>query len=147
MSDLDADFSGMASVLAPGGRMLHLCPNYAVPYEPHFGIPLVPFFPGWTKFLFPRAISRGPAVWHSLNFVTSGRLRSLARRHGLGIELRRGVMHDYLLRLDEDPIFSRRQGGGFVRGLSGFLKASGLRPLLRRLPPGLATPMVAVIGG
>ncbi len=50
--DLDGAFRGMASVLAPGGTMVHLCPNYLIPYEPHFGIPLVPFHPRITRICF-----------------------------------------------------------------------------------------------
>ena len=35
-----------------GGAMIHMCPNYFVPYEPHFGIPLIPFAPRATQRFF-----------------------------------------------------------------------------------------------
>lgn len=79
--DLTGAMRGMASVLTRGGRMWHTCPNYVVPYEPHFGIPLVPLFPKTTGLLLPRSISTGE-LWTSLNFVTYFELKRLARANG-----------------------------------------------------------------
>ena len=44
------------ALLSPGGMMIHHCPNYTVPFEPHFGIPLVPGAPERTAALLPDRI-------------------------------------------------------------------------------------------
>ena len=79
----------MRSVLAPAGSMVHTCPNYHVPYEPHFGIPLVPGVPSATRFVLPGRIASS-GLWRSLNFVTSTGLRRTARRAGLTVEFEPG---------------------------------------------------------
>jgi len=38
--DLEEALNGMLSVLAEDGVMVHSCPNYVVPYDPHFSIPV-----------------------------------------------------------------------------------------------------------
>src|SRR6185369_16311116 len=65
----------LSKVLAPGGMMIHTCPNYRVPYEPHFRLLLVPFAPRLTARLIPRLAS--DPLWQSLNFVTAGDLRRI----------------------------------------------------------------------
>jgi 2-polyprenyl-3-methyl-5-hydroxy-6-metoxy-1,4-benzoquinol methylase len=142
--DLDAAFAGMVRVLSPGGTMIHLFPNYAVPYEPHFGIPLVPFLPRATAILYRRRISRGEDVWRSLNFITVHRFARLSRKHDLFVEFRRGVLYDFLRRFAEDPIFAARHRNGFVGPLFLGLQVLGLLSSMRYIPPQLATPAIAV---
>jgi 2-polyprenyl-3-methyl-5-hydroxy-6-metoxy-1,4-benzoquinol methylase len=139
---LDEALAAMTRVLAPGGRMVHMSPNYTVPYEPHLGIPLVPGMPGLTRHLFPRRVSRHVALWENLNFVTAGRLRRLAKRNGLGMSLDAHVMGDMVRRILKDPIFANRHGG-FISAVSRFLVSSGGLVLIDRIPPGLASPMVS----
>ncbi|MBU1305829.1 MAG: class I SAM-dependent methyltransferase, partial [Alphaproteobacteria bacterium] len=43
------------ATLSPNGQMVILCPNYAVPYEPHFAIPIIGG-PTLTRKLFGRHI-------------------------------------------------------------------------------------------
>jgi 2-polyprenyl-3-methyl-5-hydroxy-6-metoxy-1,4-benzoquinol methylase len=63
VQDLPAVVDGMLSVLAVDGRMVHLCPNYTVPYEPHFGFPLLPGRPGAVAGLFREKIAERPEVF------------------------------------------------------------------------------------
>jgi SAM-dependent methyltransferase len=137
--DLSAAISAMESVLAPNGVMVHLCPNYTVPYEPHFGIPLVPFAPRATGGLVP-GIDRNP-VWASINFITYGEVERLAARFGLLVTFRRGLMYDAFARLDTDQEFGARHKG-VVRRIYRLLKATRILGLLRHIPPALATPMI-----
>ena len=51
ISNLESSFEALAAALAKNGKMKHNCPNYLVPYDPHFGIPLLPFAPKKTPFL------------------------------------------------------------------------------------------------
>ncbi|MEY9656649.1 2-polyprenyl-3-methyl-5-hydroxy-6-metoxy-1,4-benzoquinol methylase [Bradyrhizobium ottawaense] len=148
IADLDRAMAAMATVLVPGGTMLHCCPNYTFPYEPHLGIPLVPFAPALTERLFPAHITAQKRVWDSLNFVTAHRLRRLARRNGLDIELLRGQMAAQIERLIADPIFGARHlGNASGKAISAVLRAArwmGLLTLLRLVPPDLLTPMTLI---
>ena len=130
--------AAMEGVLAPGGSMVHLCPNYAIPYEPHFGIPLVPLAPRLTALLFPR-VARHP-TWPSLNFVTYRDIRRLARRSGLSTTFRPAMMYDAFARLDNDEEFRARHSG-LVARLHHLLKRTRILGALRHVPPALATPM------
>jgi 2-polyprenyl-3-methyl-5-hydroxy-6-metoxy-1,4-benzoquinol methylase len=136
--DLEGAIFAMERVLAPGGLMVHLCPNYAVPYDPHFGIPLIPFAPRLTARLLP-GLAENP-LWTSLNFVTARRLRRCARRVGLMLIFRPGMMYDAFIRLDHDPTFSARHQG-LVARIYSVLKRTGLLGLLRFVPAPMATPM------
>lgn len=130
--------AAMEGVLASDGRMVHLCPNYAIPYEPHFGIPLVPLVPRLTALLYPQVV-RHP-TWQSLNFVTYGEIRRLTRRSGLGATFRPAMMYDAFARLDDDEEFRARHSG-LVARLHRLLKRTHILGALRHVPPALATPM------
>src|SRR5690606_7464751 len=43
IDDLQAATAAILKLLRPGGISVNSCPNYWVPYEPHYGIPMVPF--------------------------------------------------------------------------------------------------------
>jgi 2-polyprenyl-3-methyl-5-hydroxy-6-metoxy-1,4-benzoquinol methylase len=139
--NLDSAFKGMASVLAPGGQMIHACPNYFVPYEPHFGIPLIPFWPRATRALFPRTVAVYPGIWDDLNFVTARRIRRLSKLHNLDVRFDQGVIGQTLRRLDSDGEFLQRQGR-IVRLVKWLVTRTGIMNLIDRLPGEFVTPMV-----
>jgi SAM-dependent methyltransferase len=141
VADLDGAFRGMAAVLKPAGEMVHHCPNYFLPYEPHFGIPLVPVFPRLTRLIYPRVLTRYPGMWQELNFITAGHVRRLSRRHGLDVRFERGVLAKMLRRFDEDEVFRGRQGGPAVM-ISGAIKLLGARRLVENIPGEFLSPMV-----
>lgn len=138
LPDLELAFDRMNSVLSRTGTMLHTCPNYNVPYEPHFGIPLIPFFPRQTKYLLPPEI-RDSALWRSLNFVATGDIKRIAQLNNLKLEFNEGVMYQTLKRLDEDPVFAERHQG--IASTYRLLEKTGLLELLRSWPVALSTPM------
>ena len=131
---------GMARVLSPHGRMVHTCPNYLIPYEPHFAIPLVPVWPRLTHWMAPTI--RHSELWQSLNFVTLPQLRRLASAEQLEITFERGSLYRAFERIESDPAFQARQGRGVVKWAYACLKFTGTLGLLKYLPPVLATPMV-----
>jgi SAM-dependent methyltransferase len=135
---LDRAMKGMASVLAPNGRMWHTCPNYTVPYEPHFSIPLVPFRPAATKWLLPRRITDGE-LWRGLNFVTARQLVRLGRACDLTVSFERGTMVNSLLRLGTDSEFARRQAA--LGRAAHLLRKTRLMGVVGAIPPALSTPM------
>ena len=128
---------GIAAVLAPGGRMLHLCPNYRVPYEPHLAAPLLPFAPQLTAKLRPSMAEQ--EVWFSLNFITAGDLQRFARSTGLELELLPGVLDEMVARLGNDPAFAQRQ-----RWVGRIAKLVARTGLFRALPASWQSPMIAV---
>lgn len=134
---------GMASVLVPGGRMWHTCPNYAFPYEPHFGLPLIPLFPRATSLLLPRRIA-GDELWRSLNFITYFGLKRLARANGLTATFRSGTMADALNRLALDHEFAARQSG-IASQIYRILKAIGGLSAIEALPTAINTPMMVAM--
>jgi SAM-dependent methyltransferase len=139
--DLAGAFKGMSSVLAAKGTMVHACPNYLIPYEPHFGIPLLPGRPRATQHLFPATRTRYPGVWEGLNFITARRVKQLARDNGLYVAFDRGVLGRTLRRFSQDAVFRQRQGK-IAAITHGLIVNSGLIGLVDRLPGELATPMV-----
>lgn len=140
VEDVEECLAQLARLLRPHGRMVHSCPNYRVPFEPHFGIPLVPFAPAVTRFVLPRRI-RDSGVWRSLNFVTLGDVRRASRRLDGAVDFAPGLLYDAFLRLERDPAFRDRHRGPVLR-LFRLLRATGLLGALRLLPAGWSTPMV-----
>lgn len=139
MPDLAGAMRGMASVLTPDGSMWHTCPNYVFPYEPHFGLPLIPLFPEATRFLLPRRISTSE-LWRSLNFITYFGLKRLSQASGLAATFRPGTMAAAFRRFDLDQQFAARQRIGAA--VYRTLKAIGGVSALEALPAAVSTPMV-----
>jgi SAM-dependent methyltransferase len=140
---LEEAIRALAAVLAPDGRMIHTCPNYAFPYEPHLSIPLVPGAPRLTRFLLRRSVRRQRRVWDTVSFVTARRLRKLSHRAELDCELEPGTTARAFSRLADDPVFRRRHAGWLARIARTPVVGSAVGGLLRAIPSSLATPMVA----
>lgn len=138
--DVHSAIAAIQHQLAPNGRSVHVCPNYAFPFDPHFGVPLVPGRPAATTALLPDSI-RSSGMWSSLNFITAGKVRRTARRLGLTVGFRRGVLGEMVDRLDDDPVFRERHERlvSITDVLFGRLH---LRAVLDHWPAGLASPMV-----
>jgi len=136
------------ALLKPGGRMIILCPNYAIPYEPHFGIPII-FGPTFTRRLFDRRIRQvelqtdADGLWLSLNFISVPALRRHCSRNRVTLEFDRDVMARMLERLDTDAEFAARQAT--VAGVARLLRRIGLGRLLARLSPAFSPYMKAVL--
>ena len=127
------------AVLRPGGTMMHNCPNYFVPYEPHFCIPLVPFIPSVTRFLIPSSM-RESSTWRSLNFIMLRDVKGIAHRLGADVQFEHGLLADAFARFETDPEFCSRQK--VLASLYPWMKKFGVMYFLRKLPPLLTTPMV-----
>lgn len=125
--------------LGPAGTYRVICPNYAVPYEPHFNIPTV-WSKSWTGRLFSRRIDTADmpdpqGLWDELSWPTQrGLARALAAR-GVEVTFDRRATHAYLDRALGDPAFADRKGpvlAGVVRLVGG---SAGT--LVDRLPTSL----------
>ena len=97
---------GLTNVLAKHGIMIHACPNYAVPYEPHFGIPLIHFFPKLTPLIFKKCLNS--ELWNSLNFVSTFKLKRICTKNNLVINYHREVLYKTFRSLAFDLLFPFR---------------------------------------
>lgn len=127
------------SVLADRGQMIHVHPNYAIPFEPHFNVPLVPLRPAVTARLLPGRIA-DTETWRSLNWITARKVKQWCRSRALLIDFSDGVLADTIDRLITDPLFRERHSGVVGRG-AALAARSGLTRVLRRLPATLNTPV------
>jgi len=135
----------MMRVLETGGSMVHTCPNYSVPYEPHFGIPVVRRLPSLSARLFAGRIATHPGLWESLNFIAQREVEDYCLSKGWQVTFEEELLYRALSRLDSDPDFRARHTSPVVLGGYSFLKSVGLLSLIRRLPPRWTTPMTFTI--
>lgn len=135
----------LLNVLNKKGKMVHLCPNYSIPYEPHFGIPVLASWPGLSYFLFLKKISGNKELWNSLNFITYQEVKKFAHQHNLTVSFQQGLLYKVFSRIENDPIFRERQKSFFIMALFSMLRSTGAINLLKILPPRCATPMQFII--
>ena len=140
--DLSGAWAGMCAALKPEGKMLHNCPNYLFPYEPHLGIPVFKWAPQLSAFLFPGIVARNREVWDSLNFITYFDVKRLVRDSKMKVSFKRALLWSALSRIGDDPLFRERHAGGVIAATYTILKKSRLLGVLRYLPPVFATPMI-----
>ncbi|MGA9276947.1 class I SAM-dependent methyltransferase [Ilumatobacter sp.] len=135
VDDVTRALTTLNEMLKTGGIMIHHCPNYRVPYEPHFGIPLLPWRPAATAKFLPERISSS-GLWASLNFVTTRTVTDVGEQCGAGVQFEQGVLADAFARLRE-PEFGERHPilRRFAAGLSV------IDPVVRRIPASWSTPM------
>lgn len=138
----------VAHLLAPKGKMLVLCPNYRVPYEPHFGIPVIGS-PALTYRLFRNRIAHvehvnnADGLWRSINFISVPALRRQCRELNLMAHFERGMLAKMLVRLTADPEFSARQAR--IAGFAQLFRKLGGVALVRAMPADLDPYMKAYI--
>lgn len=130
--------AALVAVTERGRWCVHSCPNYHVPYEPHFGVPLLPLRPAWSARVLPRRI-RGDSVWASLNFITSSTVRRVAASTAREVHFRPAALADSVDRLGSDEQFAARHTA--LARVAGLARRVGVVSALRRLPPSWSTPM------
>ena len=91
-----------------------VCPNYSIPYEPHFNIPII-FTKMFTKFIFGHKI-RGSKIpnseefWEDLSWPTQRGLKKTFKSNGWSFEFSRDGTDAYLNRVLADSDFIIRKG-------------------------------------
>lgn len=138
VADASVVLAAALSVCAPNGVAVHSCANYAVPYEPHFGIPLVPFRPRWTTRVLPRSIT-GTGLWQSLNFITANDVRRAAVSNHAQVVFRSAALAASVHRLGTDEQFRSRHRA--LAGVAGLLIRMRVTGGLSRIPATWSTPM------
>jgi len=141
--DWQSALTAMSNVLTPHGSMIHACPNYSLPYEPHYGVPVFRRLPALSRrlFLSPKSDSE---IWDSLNFITCKNIRDYSNRSNLTYCFKRELLYHALKRMENDPLFRERHRG-LIAAVAAFVMRSGLGELTRHIPPAMATPMIVEI--
>ncbi|MBA3447600.1 MAG: methyltransferase domain-containing protein [Pseudaminobacter sp.] len=140
LPDREAGLNAMDRVLADGGTMLHVCPNYRFPYDPHFGIPLIPVWPAATRYILPSSIGSS-GKWKSINFITAGHVERFARNRNYTIRYSANVFADMIKRTQTDAEFSKRHSG-FAGRMIKLARATGLLGLVEKVPPQFLSPII-----
>jgi len=123
--------------LKPGGKLLILCPNYDIPYESHFSIPIV-FNKETTRRVFKRKIDQYHAkigktgTWDSLNFIKASEVAAYASGRNYHYEFDRSVFSRMLRRLANDQKFSERHGA--LSSLGRIALKCGAEKVSEKLP-------------
>lgn len=142
VNDLEKAIINLLPLLNESGIMVNSCPNYAFPFEPHFGIPLIPIIPRFTWIFLPRSI-RHSGLWKSLNFVTARDINRILRDTDFSVTFREGTMAKSFSRLRSDEEFAKRHK--FLGRIASNKFASGFLTRILTLPKSIATPMDFVI--
>ncbi len=127
--------------LSSGGRMVHRCPNYTVPFEPHYNIALVPFFPRWTEYC--RPFLKKESLWKDLHFTTVREIKKIACQLELTVSFQDGMYEWVFHRLIKDPTFRERKRFFYkVARWIQIIKLQGVLSLLFKMcPVTFTTPM------
>jgi len=125
------------ALVKPGGIHVHVCPNYSLPYEPHFAMPLVPFAPKKTELFLTKAVKQSE-LWRSLNFVKQINVRKWADSAASPVSFDSHSMARALERMTDEIFFSRHKGIGALLRL---IPKSLVRWIFDRVPIGIQSPM------
>jgi len=132
--------TAMAGVLSEKGKMLHSCPNYTIPYEPHYGVPVFRHFRKFSKRMFlPRTADI--EIWNSLNFITCFNINNFCKQKGFTCNFKQGLLFEAFRRIHHDPVFKERHKGVIVH-IAALMMKSPFKQLVRNLPASLSTPMI-----
>lgn len=113
LPDWRAALNKSYGLLKPGGVCLILCPNYSVPYEPHFSLPIFAS-KGLTRRLFRKRIERHEAkknstgLWESLNLITARQVRQHCRAEGIEVTFDKTIMPRMIERFANSEGINRR---------------------------------------
>ena len=113
-----------------------VCPNYTIPYEPHFNIPIV-FSKKITKLIFRQKISsssipNSEEFWNDLSWPTQRGLKKSLKSIRWEVTFSRDATNEYLKRALSDSAFIDRKGKVVGRL---FKLTSLLAKIVRFVPP------------
>jgi len=140
--DVDRALTNLNNALSTDGVMVHSCANYSFPFEPHFGIPLMPMIPRFTSKLLPQSIVSS-GLWRSLNFIKYSQVKRNSRRSQMTCGFRKGTMSKSIQRLRLDQEFSERHAA--ISRLVRWRLLYRFLLLMTSIPRRFATPMDFII--
>lgn len=114
VSDLEGFFDSALNLLDEDtGKLRFICPNYAIPYEPHFG-----FFTMFSKRLtysvqknkiMNSSIANPVDFYQDLNFPTVFKIKRVLRNRDIEIDFCRNASNAYFDRIFRDNYFMLRK--------------------------------------
>lgn len=116
--------------LGPSGTYRFICPNYTIPYEPHFNMPTL-FAKSLTERVLGARIRAADktdpqGLWDELSWPTQRRLASDLAAAGVRVRFSRRATQAYLRRLQGDQAFLARKAPAAAR-----VASTGARALTR----------------
>lgn len=120
--------------LTQRGVCVVLCPNYALPYESHFRIPIL-INKKITEKVFAKSIATFEddnechGLWESLNFVKLSDVKKEVRNTRLSLTVNDSVTDDLIGRISTDDEFRKRQR--IVGSIGVVMKKTGISKLFR----------------
>ena len=126
----------------PEATMRIVCPNYSIPYEPHFNIPII-FTKRITKFIFGHKIHNSKIpdsdeFWGDLSWPTQKKLKKILKSKGWNVEFSRDATHEYLNRAFSDSDFIVRKG----RIIGSLFKLTSVLAKIVRFVPHAYLPVI-----
>ena len=126
----------------PEATMRIVCPNYSIPYEPHFNIPII-FTKRITKFVFGHKIHNSKIpdsdeFWGDLSWPTQKKLKKILKSKGWNVEFSRDATHEYLNRAFSDSDFIVRKG----RIIGSLFKLTSVLAKIVRFVPHAYLPVI-----
>ena len=126
----------------PEATMRIVCPNYSIPYEPHFNIPII-FTKRITKFVFGHKIHNSKIpdsdeFWGDLSWPTQKKLKKILKPKGWNVEFSRDATHEYLNRAFSDSDFIVRKG----RIIGSLFKLTSVLAKIVRFVPHAYLPVI-----
>lgn len=149
VDDVEQVLQRVWRALRPGGSYRFVCPNYAFPFEPHFGIPTLGTKALTWRWLRPRILASRVVVdpvgtWNSLNWITVAQVRQVCRQFDAAPHFDGDVTYRYVQRAIGDPTFQRRHGAA-MRAMATTLGATGLLGLVRLMPTAVQPAMSCLV--
>lgn len=118
VNDVPEFVSQCVKMLRPGGVFRFVCPNYSLPYEPHFNMPTL-FSKRLTRWVLARKIANSritdPAgLWDELSWPTQRQLVRTLKEFGLPYRFNSLATRLYVERASQDAHFTERKGRTFA---------------------------------
>jgi SAM-dependent methyltransferase len=126
----------MYRVTVPGGRLIHSCPNYLMPYEPHYKVPIIPCAVRLSGKIWWRRYQSDP-LWRSINSINAfAVMKAVHRIPGAQLTFHNAIKLTFA-RLESCRYLAERHGM-----LTRLVQTASMKALLSALPPQLVSPMV-----
>lgn len=114
MSNVEKLLSSIKPLLDAKSIFRVICPNYLIPYEPHFDIPTVinkkaTFFL-FKKFILKNNDHQNQEMWNELSWPTQDKLQKTVSNSNLSAQFSRDATVRYLTRPFLDASFKERKG-------------------------------------
>jgi len=137
VGDVQTVLARVLSALKPGAPYRFVCPNYAFPFETHFGIPII-INKNITLAVLGTRIRQAPNVgdpqglWESLNWITVRKIRQYCKTLGVAATFNRSILSVYLDRALNEPSFCARHP--LIHRLVSVMRMVGALQLVRLVP-------------